>query len=137
MLFDPERERDCLTNNTVFEPDDTQDNDLSDLELSGLLDELNLSISSLVEKVIPSVVNISVLTDIEEQAGGVGSGVIYNKEGYIITNSHVAGSAVELLVTLSDGSNHPAELIGSSDMVDIAVVKIDVEGLVPADFASI
>lgn len=119
------------------DPDDTTELAIRDFELSALLEELNLSISSLVDKVLPSVVNISVLTDIQEQTGGVGSGIIYNSEGYIITNSHVAGSAVELIVTLSDGSNHPAELIGFSDMVDIAVIKIDAEGLVPAEFASI
>jgi len=117
--------------------DDVKENSISDLKISSLLDELNLSISSLVERVLPSVVNISVLTDLQDQTGGVGSGIIYDSQGYIITNSHVAGSAVELLVTLSDGSNHPAELIGFSEIVDIAVVKIDAEGLVPAEFASI
>lgn len=119
------------------DPDDTKEVTIRDFELSALLEELNLSISSLVDKVLPSVVNISALTDIQEQTGGVGSGIIYNSEGYIITNSHVAGSAVELIVTLFDGSNHPAELIGFNDMVDIAVIKIDVEGLIPGEFASI
>ncbi|MFC2159170.1 S1C family serine protease [Actinomycetota bacterium] len=117
--------------------DNTKEVTIRDFELSALLEELNLSISSLVDKVLPSVVNISALTDIQEQTGGVGSGIIYNNEGYIITNSHVAGSAVELIVTLFDGSNHPAELIGFNDMVDIAVIKIDVEGLIPGEFASI
>ncbi|MCK5566364.1 MAG: trypsin-like peptidase domain-containing protein, partial [Actinomycetia bacterium] len=119
------------------DPDNTPELAIRDFELSALLEELNLSISLLVDKVLSSVVNISVLTDIQEQSGGVGSGIIYNSEGYIITNSHVAGSAVELIVTLYDGSNHPAELIGFSDIVDIAVIKIEVEGLVPAEFASI
>ena len=119
------------------DPDNTPELAIRDFELSALLEELNLSISLLVDKVLPSVVNISVLTDIQEQSGGIGSGIIYNSEGYIITNSHVAGNAVELIVTLYDGSNHPAELIGFSDMVDNAVIKIEVEGLVPAEFASI
>lgn len=101
------------------------------------LEALNDSVSSLVNMVLPSVVNISVLTDVQAQQGGVGSGVIYDGSGHIITNSHVAGNAEELLVTLSDGSNHPAELIGFSDIVDIAVIKIDTGGLVPANFASI
>jgi serine protease Do len=69
--------------------------------------------------------------------GGVGSGVIYDDEGHIITNSHVAGNAQELIVTLSDGSNHPAELVGFSEGVDIAVIKIDSGTLTPANFASI
>ena len=102
-----------------------------------LLEELNDSVSSLVDMVLPSVVNISVITNTQTQEGGIGSGVIYDTSGHIITNSHVAGNAQELLVTLYDGSNHPAELIGFSDMVDIAVIKIEAEGLVPANFASI
>jgi len=101
------------------------------------LEALNDSVSSLVETVLPSVVNISVFTDVQAQQGGVGSGVIYDTSGHIITNSHVAGNAEELLVTLSDGSNYTAELIGSSDVVDIAVIKIDAGELVPANFASI
>jgi S1-C subfamily serine protease len=101
------------------------------------LEALNDSVSSLVNAVLPSVVYISVLTDVQAQEGGVGSGVIYDGRGHIITNSHVAGNAEELLVTLSDGSNHPAELIGFSDLVDIAVIKIDTGGLTPANFASI
>jgi serine protease Do len=130
-------EKTIESNDQKSDPDNTPELAIRDFELSALLEELNLSISLLVDKVLPSVVNISVLTDIQEQSGGVGSGIIYNSEGYIITNSHVAGSAVELIVTLYDGSNHPAELIGFSDMVDIAVIKIEVEGLVPAEFASI
>jgi serine protease Do len=109
----------------------------SPIVVDELLEELNNSISSLVQRVLPSVVNIAVLTSTQTQESGVGSGVIYDSSGHIITNSHVAGSAVELLVTLSDGSNHPAELIGFSEMVDIAVIKIDADGLIPANFASI
>ena len=60
------------------DPDNTPELAIRDFELSALLEELNLSISLLVDKVLPSVVNISVLTDIQEQSGGIGSGIIYN-----------------------------------------------------------
>ena len=107
------------------------------------LAEFNKEISSLVERVNPSVVAITVTVmqedffGNEELAQGVGSGVVYSSDGYIITNNHVAGGAVELLVTLSDGSNYKASLIGASPETDIAVIKIDADGLQKASFASI
>jgi serine protease Do len=107
------------------------------------LREFNDEISSLVERVNPYVVNIMVTVmqqdffGNEQLAQGVGSGVIYSEDGYIITNNHVTGDAVEMLVTLTDGSNYKAKLIGSSPETDIAVIKIDAKDLKPATFASI
>jgi S1-C subfamily serine protease len=60
--------------------------------------------------------------------------VIYSSDGYIITNNHVAGSAKELVVTLNDGTEYPARLIGTDENTDIAVIKIDATGLIPAEF---
>ncbi len=111
--------------------------EISEYEVDTLLEKLDMSISSLVERVLPSVVNIAVRTGDSPESGGIGSGVIYTEDGYIITNNHVAGSAVEMLVTLSDGSNHEAELVGISEITDIAVIKIDAENLPTAQFASI
>ena len=111
--------------------------EIAEFEAYEFLEELDMSISSLVERTLPSVVNIAVRTGESPDSGGIGSGVIYTEDGYIITNNHVAGKAVEILVTLADGSNHPAELVGASEITDIAVIKIDIENLVPAKFASI
>lgn len=107
------------------------------------LKAFNSEVSSLVEKVNPSVVALTVTAMREDFFGnaalaqGVGSGVVYTEDGFIITNNHVAGGAVELLVTLSDGSNYKASVTGTSPETDIAVIKIDAEGLKPASFASI
>ncbi len=107
------------------------------------LEKFNEEVSALVERVTPSVAFILVSALREDFFGnqqvaqGVGSGVIYSRDGYIITNSHVAGGALELGVTLSDGSEYPATLVGASIETDIAVIKIDATGLQPADFATI
>ena len=107
------------------------------------LQQFNLEINNLVESVTPSVVNIAVFVKQEDLFGnervseGVGSGVIYSSGGYIITNNHVAGSAFELFVTLADGTNHEAKLVGTSPETDIAVIKIEAAGLKVAEFASI
>jgi S1-C subfamily serine protease len=73
----------------------------------------------------------------KQEQEGVGSGVVYTNDGYIITNSHVAGEAIELTVTLSDGSEYPAKLVGADKNTDIAVIKIDAKDLKPANFTSI
>ncbi len=95
------------------------------------------------EEVLPSVVNIRVKVVQEDifgnkQAGeGVGSGIVYREDGYIITNNHVVGEAAEIIVTLADGKEFPAELVGADANTDIAVIKINTKGLKPAVFTSI
>ncbi|MFH4968777.1 Do family serine endopeptidase [Gaetbulibacter sp. M240] len=56
---------------------------------------------------------------------GTGSGVIINKDGYIITNNHVIDNATELSVTLNNNETYKAELIGSDPKTDIALLKIN------------
>jgi len=55
---------------------------------------------------------------------GQGSGMIVNKEGYILTNAHVVDGSNRIFITLTDGRRFRAELQGSDDIVDIAVLKI-------------
>ncbi len=101
------------------------------------------AVSSVAEKVKPSVVNVRVKIvqqDIfgnQQEGEGVGSGIIYSPDGYIITNNHVAGNAKELTVTLLDGKEYPAKLIGADKNTDVAVIKIDANNLKPADFTTI
>lgn len=60
---------------------------------------------------------------------GTGSGVIYTSDGYIITNNHVVEFADELLVTLYDNRKFKAKLIGRDEKTDLAVIKIEANGL--------
>jgi serine protease Do len=59
----------------------------------------------------------------------IGSGIIYNQEGYIITNSHVVEGATQIKIILSDQRQFEAKFIGSDSILDIAVLKIDVDNL--------
>lgn len=65
------------------------------------------------------------------QKNGSGSGVIFSKDGYIVTNNHVVGFADNILVTLQDGREVNATKIGTDPSTDLAVIKIDVDGNLP------
>jgi len=62
------------------------------------------------------------------QSAGFGSGIIFHESGYILTNDHVVRGAQEIRVTLPDGRDFPAELIGTDGVTDVAVVRIQGDG---------
>ena len=66
---------------------------------------------------------------IPRQVQGVGSGVIINADGYILTNHHVVDGALEIKVELTDNRTFTAKLVGSDQPSDLAVLKIDATGL--------
>lgn len=65
-----------------------------------------------------------------------GSGFIVTDDGYVLTNHHVIDGASSITVTTYDGQTFEAELIGSDQSNDIAVLKIDAAGLTPVEFGS-
>lgn len=60
---------------------------------------------------------------------GVGSGFIISEDGYIITNEHVVDGASKVIVTLNDGKEHTAKIIGVDKRTDLALLKIEAKGL--------
>ena len=64
-----------------------------------------------------------------ERVQGLGSGFIISSDGYILTNDHVAGNAKEITVTLTNGEKFQAELIGTDQVSDIALLKINGKNL--------
>ena len=62
---------------------------------------------------------------------GLGSGFIFDKSGYIVTNNHVIDGADDIKVTLSDGRELVAKLIGTDGQTDLAVIKVDAKGELP------
>jgi len=117
-------------------------------------DEINNSrrniITQTVEHVSPAVVGINVIEirqfrdpfsyffddpffrqffgdrrNYSQRVQGLGSGFLISPDGYIITNDHVAGNASEITVTMTDGSHHKAEIVGTDPVSDICLLKID------------
>jgi len=88
-----------------------------------------------VEKVIPSVVNVSELKLMADAylrihpVQGVGSGFVIDKGGYILTNAHVVLNSQEIKVTLEEGKTLSGEVTGIDTITDIAVVQVDARDL--------
>ena len=76
---------------------------------------------AVIAKVRPAVVEVNVTT---QQGGAIGSGVIIDNRGYIVTNNHVVDGEQSMTVTLYDGTNLQAQLVGTDPTDDLAVVKI-------------
>jgi S1-C subfamily serine protease len=60
---------------------------------------------------------------------GTGSGFVYDEDGHIVTNYHVIEDAEELSVTMADGETYPAEVVGEDPTNDLAVIRIEADGL--------
>ena len=91
---------------------------------TALLDAYSAAVVGAVERVRPAVVHIRVERPGKGRGEGSGSGFIIAPDGYLLTNSHVAGGASALEVTLPDGRTAPAELVGEDPDSDLAVVKV-------------
>ena len=100
----------------------------------------NNKLVSAADKSISSVVTISSSTQsnlpYSNNKSGMGSGVIFSKEGYIVTNLHILNSK-NINVQLNNGKNYPAKIIGIDKNADIAVLKISAdENLNPINIAN-
>jgi serine protease Do/serine protease DegQ len=119
------------------------------------------SLAPMVDKVVPAVVNIATRSHIEAQnhpmmndplfqyffrgmqppersreARSLGSGVVIDaSEGYIVTNHHVVNGADQITITLNDGKQYDAKVVGSDPDADVAVIKVDAKGLTALPFA--
>jgi putative serine protease PepD len=95
-------------------------------------DTRSTDVSAIVDKVKNSVVQVNMRT---ANAEGLGSGVIVDQSGRILTNNHVVAGAEELSVTLADGRTVPATVVDTNPSADLAVIQAQgVSGLTAARF---
>ena len=93
--------------------------------------EGGISLQEIYTQNIPSVVSIS---SSSYQSASTGTGVILSRDGYIVTNAHVVDGGREIQVQLTDDRIFDAEIVGSDEISDLAVLYIQAEGLTPALF---
>jgi putative serine protease PepD len=97
---------------------------------------LDGTVAAAAAKIEPSLVTIAVQAG---GSGGIGSGVVLDKDGHILTNNHVIAAAAqggEITVTFHNGTTATAKIIGTAESTDLAVIKVDgVSDLNPATFA--
>jgi serine protease Do len=97
-------------------------------------------VAQVASRLGPSAVQINVSgvqqTPYGPQEGeGVGSGVIYRSDGYIITNHHVVAGASEVDVSFADGTTERGEVVGTDPTTEIAVIRVNRDDLPAATFA--
>jgi serine protease Do len=122
--------------------------------------EQQVTIADIAERATPSVVNVASRRTVknrgeqdemfrfffgprggggaepeEREQRGLGSGVIYSKDGLVLTNNHVIEGADQITVQTSDGTDYPAEVVGTDEKSDVAVLRLkgQVKGLVPLE----
>lgn len=92
-------------------------------------------VTAAVAKVIPSVVNISEVKLMRDAylhvhpVPGVGSGVVIDRDGFILTNAHVIHGSAEIKITLEDGRIFPGKVRGIDPLTDLAVINIESDDL--------
>jgi serine protease Do len=117
-----------------------------DATAAGTVATLQRELAKVGDGAMSALVNIQPITETftrgeRRKRASVGSGFLISKEGYIVTNHHVAGRAKQLMVTLSNKERVEAELIGEDPSTDLAVIRIDPAlvseyGLVPLPWGS-
>lgn len=91
-----------------------------------------LTLQEIYAKCLPSVVGVR--TEVSSTEYSMGTGVIMTQDGYIVTNTHVLDGGRAVTVTLSDGTEYEAKLVGADAVSDMAVLKINASGLTAAQF---
>ena len=98
-------------------------------------------VAQVAAQLSPSVVQVDVKGVQQTSAGpqqeqGLGSGVIYRKDGYIITNNHVVQGASSVNILFADGKTTKGQVVGADPYTDIAMVKVDRNNLPAAKFST-
>ena len=105
----------------------TNEPNLETIEATTVKNIGEVSLADLFEKSDDGVVKVSVRKSVELPTGrSLGSGIVYDVSGHIITNNHVVEDSQKTTVTFLDGTSYNAKVIGTDPYTDLAVIKVDV-----------
>jgi S1-C subfamily serine protease len=99
------------------------------------LDPYSARIAHAVERVGPAVAHIAGFTE-DGRPRGIGSGVVFTPDGYLLTNNHVVAGASRLAASMPDGSQFEAAPVGYDPATDLAILRLAAGGLPYAEFGS-
>ncbi len=99
------------------------------------LDPYSQRVAHAYETVGPAVASVIALRK-DGRPAGQGSGLVFTPDGYVLTNSHVAGGAKDFFITLPSGSKTSARMVGDDPATDLAVLRMSASGLDYAQFGS-
>ena len=122
---------------SVFNPEvgDVPQEDIAESQEQGNWAE---PVVQVVERVGPITVKIETVRDVlvdqfffyeVRQQAGIGSGVVYREDGYILTNNHVVQDTDQIVVRLPNGQSYRGEVVGRDPLSDLAVLKVEASGL--------
>src|SRR5574340_1557397 len=94
-----------------------------------LLQSFSNAVTELADNVSPSVVNVNA-----GRRGG--TGMVWSQDGLVVTASHVVGHSTSPMVTLSDGKDLQAKMLGRDPYTDVALLKVEAAGLTPVKVGS-
>ena len=119
-----------IKNSLPYYSTNINNNETQIVNISKVIELEQSQIIDVAERVSPAVVRISttqVVSDLffSYETSGLGSGYLISSDGEIVTNNHVVSDAKKITVTLSDGSEYDATIIGTDPSSDIALIKID------------
>ncbi len=99
------------------------------------LDPYSARVATAFERVGPAVAHIAAI-DAEGRSRGIGSGVVFAPDGYLLTNNHVVAGAARLVASMPDGHQIEAKPVGYDPATDLAVLRLAAGGLPFAEFGS-
>lgn len=114
---------DANTNNVIF----TKENNLEKTNDQQNTNLNSMSLPNLFEKSDAGVVRVSVIRLDEQNGSALGSGVIYDTSGNIVTNNHVVQAAKKITITFNTGNSYNGRIVGTDPYSDLAVIKVDTD----------
>ncbi|HQJ57295.1 MAG TPA: trypsin-like peptidase domain-containing protein, partial [Caldisericia bacterium] len=119
-----------IKNSLPYYSTNINNNETQIVNISKVIELEQSQIIDVAERVSPAVVRISTTQVVSDfffsyETSGLGSGYLISSDGEIVTNNHVVSGAKKITVTLSDGSEYDATIIGTDPSSDIALIKID------------